>query len=230
LKEKGRIIAVKEFFLLRLNVIRGTKKRKDVIFLGIAVLALQATFAWGATWDDLRRGMADISSVQADFIQSKHLKILMKPLLSQGRFCFQKPDSVRWEYDVPVRSVLLMNKGKVKRYTAGHQGMTEEFGGGISSMHVIVQEISLWSQGRFEESAHFSGEIKEGKELEIILTPRDDSFALIIKRIIIVPSPELKGGIKSVKIVESEGNETFLEFSNTRLNEKISPSVFSQAD
>jgi len=229
LKGREKII-VATFFLPLFSVIRGVKKKKYAIFFGIVLLALKTTFAWGTTWDDLRREMTDISSVQADFVQSKHLKILAKPLLSQGRFCFQKPDSVRWEYDVPVRSVLLMNKGKVKRYTAGRQGMTEEFGGGISSMHVIVQEISLWSQGRFEESTHFKGEIKDGKELEIILTPRDESFALIIKRIIIVPSPQLKGGIKLVKIVESEGNETLLDFSNIRLNEKISPSVFSQVD
>jgi len=223
-------MTVQDFFSPLGNVIHGAKKKKYAIFLGIALLTLNTTLAWGTTWDDLRREMADISSVQADFVQSKHLKILTKPLLSQGRFCFQKPDSVRWEYDAPVRSVLLMNKGKVKRYTAGSRGMTEEFGEGISSMHVIVQEISLWSQGRFEESAHFKGEIKDGRELSIVLTPRDESFALIIKRIIIVPSPELKGGIKLVKIVESEGNETLLEFSNVSLNEKISPSVFSQVD
>jgi hypothetical protein len=112
----------------------------------------------------------------------------------------------------------------------GRQGMTEELGEGISSMQVIVQEISLWSQGRFQESPHFKGEIKEGKELEIILTPREEGFALIIKHIIIVPSSELKGGIKRVKIVESEGNETLLDFSNVRLNEIIAPSVFTQVD
>lgn len=229
MKEKDRAAAGKKL-LGFLNVSPGIQKRTYAILGSIAFLALQTGFAWGTTWDDLRRGMADISSVQADFVQSKHLKILAKPLLSQGRFCFQKPDSVRWEYDAPVRSVLLMNKGKVKRYTAGRQGMTEEIGEGISSMQVIVQEISLWSQGRFEESAHFKGEIKDGRELEIILTPREESFALIIQRIIIVPSPDLKGGIKRVKIVESEGNETRLEFSRVRLNEKIPPAVFSQAD
>jgi hypothetical protein len=110
--------------------------------------------------------------------------------------------------------------------------MTEEFGEGISSMHVVVQEISLWSQGRFEESAHFKGEIRGSKEkgLEIILTPREESFALIIKHIIIIPSSDRKGGIKSVRIVESEGNETILDFSSVRLNEKIFPSVFLRAD
>ena len=209
----------------------GVKRRGGFIFVCSVLLALgTAGFARGTTWDDLRREAVDISSIQADFVQSKHLKILTKPLISQGRFYFQRPDSVRWEYDSPVRSVLFMNKGKVKRYTAGPQGMTEEFGGGISSMHVVVQEISLWSQGRFEESAHFKGEIRDGKTLEIVLTPRDESFALIIKHIIIVPASDRKGGIKSVRIVESEGNETILDFSHVRLNGKIPPSVFSRVD
>ena len=216
------------FFLL--YVIHTVWKRKYAALFCLGLLTFVVTFAWGTTWEDLRRETADISSIQADFVQFKQLKILTNPLVSQGRFCFQKPDSVRWEYDSPIKSVLLMNRGKVKRYTVRSQGMTEELGEGISSMQVIVQEISLWSQGRFQESAHFKSEIKQGKELEIILTPRDEGFALIIKRIIIVPSTEQRGGIKSVKIVESEGNETLLEFSNIRLNELISPVVFSQVN
>ncbi|MDR2861868.1 MAG: outer membrane lipoprotein carrier protein LolA, partial [Syntrophobacterales bacterium] len=154
MRGKGKIVAARKFFLPLFDVICGAGKKKCAIFF-ILLLVPNVPFAWGTTWDDLRRGTADISSVQADFVQSKHLKILKKPLLSQGRFCFQRPDSVRWEYDAPVRSVLLMNKGKVKRYAMGRQGMTEELGEGISSMQVIVQEISLWSQGRFQESPHF---------------------------------------------------------------------------
>ncbi len=49
-------------------------------------------------------------------MQKKTLPILAKPFVSQGRFFYQPPAQLRWEYDRPVRSVLMMNGGAVKRY------------------------------------------------------------------------------------------------------------------
>lgn len=185
---------------------------------------------WGETWEDINRDTAGISSINAEFTQLKNLKILTKPLVSKGRFYFQKPDSIRWEYSSPVKSILLMHKGNVKRYTLGSRGMVEDASQALSSMQVVVQEIGLWSQGRFTESDHFQAELKGGKERIISLTPREKSFAAIISRIEITPSPERKGVIKSVKIIESEGNYTLLNFMNVMVNEKIGESVFRKAE
>ncbi len=44
-----------------------------------------------------------------------------KTLVSKGRFYFQAPDSVRWEYIAPVRSVLLMRRGILNAYYPGQQ-------------------------------------------------------------------------------------------------------------
>ena len=210
------------FMMSLKNVIKG-------IFFPILLLACFLTVGWGESWEDINRETAGIESVQAEFIQHKHLKILTKPLVSKGKFYFQKPDSVRWEYYSPVRSVLLMHRGNVKRYTLGSRGMVEDSSGALSSMQVVVQEIGLWSQGRFEESAYFKAEFVAGKGRKIILTPREASFAAMIARIIITPSPERKGAIKSVKIVESEGNYTLLDFTDVKMNEKIGESVFRKA-
>jgi len=204
------------------NTIKG-------ILFSVLLLTCFLTAGWGESWEDINRETSGIESVQAEFTQHKHLKILTKPLVSRGKFYFQKPDSVRWEYYSPVRSVLLMHRGNVKRYTLGSRGMVEDSSGALSSMQVVVQEIGLWSQGRFKESAYFKAEIVGGKEQKIILTPREALFAAMIARIIITPSPERKGVIKSVKIVESEGNYTLLDFTDVKMNEKIGESVFRNA-
>lgn len=197
--------------------------------LGAILLICFCLAGWGDTWEDIRRDSADIVSIQAEFIQYKHLKILAKPLVSRGKFCFRKPDSIRWEYSDPVRSVLLMYGGNVKRFTWGSRGLVEDASGALSSMQVVVQEIGLWSQGRFTESEHFQAEIRRGKELKVVLTPREKAFAAMISRIEIIPSLQQKGAIKFVKIVESEGNYTLLKFTDVKMNEKIEESVFRNA-
>jgi outer membrane lipoprotein carrier protein len=203
---------------------------KRTLRLIVILLVCFLLVGWGETWEDIKRDTAGIISIEAEFTQHKHLKILTKPLVSQGRFYFQKPDSIRWEYSTPVKSILLMHKGNVKRYTLGSRGLVEDASGALSSMQVVVQEIGLWSQGRFTESEHFQAEIKDGKERKIILTPKEAAFASIISRIEIIPAAEQKGAIKSVKISESEGNYTLLKFADVKINEKIGESVFRRAE
>jgi outer membrane lipoprotein carrier protein len=203
---------------------------KRTLLLMVILLACFFLAGWGETWEDIKRDTAGIVSIKAEFTQYKHLKILTKPIVSQGRFYFQKPDSIRWEYSTPVKSILLLHQGNVKRYTLGSRGLVEDASGALSSMQVVVQEIGLWSQGRFTESDHFKAELQGGKERKIILTPKEEAFVAIISRIEIIPSAEQKGAIKSVKIIESEGNYTLLKFTNVKINEKIEASVFRKAE
>ena len=198
--------------------------------LGAILLICFCLAGWGETWEDINRDTAYIGSIQAEFTQHKHLQILSKPLISQGRFYFNKPDSIRWEYSSPVKSVLLMYRGNIKRYTLGSRGMVEDAGQALSSMQIVVQEIGLWSQGRFTESKHFNAELpSKDRGPKIILTPKEAAFATIISRIEIIPSSEQRGAIKSVKVVESEENFTLIKFKDVRINEKIDEAIFRDA-
>ena len=136
--------------------------KRGLFLIGI-LLSSAVMLGWANNWDDIERESAKIQSVTAHFSQEKHMQILTKPLVSKGRFYFQAPDSVRWEYTSPVRSVLLMRKGDIKRYTMGSRGFVEDSGGSLESMQIVLQEISRWSRGQFTGNEHFSATIKRGK-------------------------------------------------------------------
>ncbi|MBI4633651.1 MAG: outer membrane lipoprotein carrier protein LolA [Deltaproteobacteria bacterium] len=195
-------------------------------------MLLVCTFllGWADTWEDIQRASSKITSVSARFSQEKHMQILAKPLISRGRFYFQTPDSVRWEYTAPVRSVLLMHKGKIKRYTQGSKGFVEDRGGAVDSMQFILQEIGRWSKGRFNENEYFSATLKGGTGAHIILTPKEKGLAAMISRIVITPSPDRPGVLKSVTIVESEENYTLFEFTDSQLNAPIAESLFREVE
>jgi outer membrane lipoprotein-sorting protein len=180
------------------------------------------------TWEDIRRESAKITSVSAQFSQQKHMQILTKPLVSKGLFYFQTPDSVRWEYTSPIKSVLLMQKGSIKRYTQGSRGLVEDASGSLESMQIVLQEIGRWTRGQFTENEHFSATLKGGKGARIILTPKEKGLASMISRIVITLSPDRQGVIKSVKIIESEGNYTLFEFNDVQINRKISETLFRE--
>ncbi|MFA5180042.1 MAG: outer membrane lipoprotein carrier protein LolA [Syntrophales bacterium] len=184
---------------------------------------------WADRWESIQKESAKIKSLKAQFTQSKHMKILARPLVSKGRFYFQTPDSVRWEYVSPVKSILLMNRDGIRRYTQGGSGLTEDKTGSIQSMQVVLKEIGQWSKGEFTTNEHFTAVLKKGGEPTIIMTPREKGLAAMISRIVITLSSDRPGILKSVKIFENEGNYTLFEFSDVKINEKIAESLFRDA-
>ncbi len=210
-----------------MTIYRTIKRRSFLIGLLPACALL---LGWADTWEDVQRESAKVTSVSARFSQEKHMQILTKPLISQGRFYFQAPDSVRWEYTSPVRSVLLMQKGKIKRYTAGSKGFAEDAGGPVDSMQFVLQEIGRWSKGQFTGSEYFSADLKGGKGAHIILTPKEKGIAAMISRIVITLSPDRPGVLQSVNIVEGERNYTLFEFTDAQINSPIGETLFRNVE
>jgi outer membrane lipoprotein carrier protein len=180
---------------------------------------------WTDSWEQVRREAAQVQSIHARFTQKKQMKILSKPLLSQGQFFFQAPASVRWEYTAPVRSILLMDQGSMKRYINTGSGFTEEAEGRLPAMEMVMREIGTWLRGQFDQSRYFTATLVSKPSPKIILTPKDSSFAKLIRRIELVPSPQ-PGVLKSILIVEDEKTTTLFEFRAVQVNKPIPAAVF----
>ncbi len=165
-----------------------------------------------------------LKSIQADFIQEKHLKILVRPLVSTGTFTFQSPQSLRWEYRTSVPSILLMHGSKVKKFVEKEGRFVEEKGMRLDSMQVVLAEISNWLDGRFSDNDMFT--VSFSDERTILLTPKEKALAGFISKI------ELKLGdrkeyLDSVTIFEGPESYTTMIFSNRVLNQEIPATVFT---
>jgi hypothetical protein len=202
---------------------KRARQLRRLLVMAVCALLLSG---WSGSWETLQRESEKLTSVRARFTQLKNMRILAKPLVSTGTFYFKAPDSVRWEYEAPVKSILLMHEGSVRRYTQGAQGLTGDAGAGLQSMHVMLEEIALWSKGRFTESPGFAAVLKEGDRPIILLTPRDEGLAKVISGIEIALAPDRPGVISNITIREGEGGTTALEFHDVHINGALNESVF----
>ena len=166
-----------------------------------------------------------LRSVQADFIQEKHLKILARPIISTGSFTFQAPQSLRWEYRTPIRSLLLMHGGKVRKFVERDGVLAEDKGMRLDAMQVVLSEISNWLDGRFTDNAMFT--VSFPKKQTILLTPKEQGFAALISSIELKLG-EQAGLLDKVIIFEGPGAFTSLTFSNRLLNQEIPAAVFTK--
>lgn len=165
-----------------------------------------------------------LQSIQADFIQEKHLKILVRPIISTGTFIFQAPQSLRWEYRTPVPSILLMHGGRVKKFIEKDGRLVEDKGMGLDSMQVVLGEISNWLDGRFSDNDMFSVSFPD--ESIVLLTPKEQALAGMISKIELKLA-DRKGLLDEVTIFEGPESYTKMIFKNRALNEEIPVSVFT---
>ncbi|MDA3894864.1 MAG: outer membrane lipoprotein carrier protein LolA [Desulfobacteraceae bacterium] len=194
------------------------------MFISVFVLAGSFFFlGWADNLEGIKQNAQDIRSIQADFVQEKHMKILIKPLVSEGKLYFSYPQSLRWEYIHPIQSILVMHNGDIKRYVMSSEGMIEDSSAALQAMQVFLAEMSSWIQGDFEKNTDFTATLQPGGI--IFLKPKDPAMAKIIEKIALQLT-DIPGIIESATIYETPTTYTLIKFKNTKINQKIDESVF----
>ena len=112
------------------------------LFVGVAA-------AWGG---ETGGTSARLRSVQAEFTQEKHLKILARPLISHGTFTFQAPGALRWEYLRPLHTVLLLHDGRMDKLIERDGRFEQDNGTGVDAMRIVLQEIGSCVDGRYSDT------------------------------------------------------------------------------
>ena len=200
-----------------------------LIFIHLSVFSVfnNLSYAQENDFEKLRQESAKIKTLQADFVQKKFMKILSKPLVSEGCFYFAAPDSFRWEYFKPLKSIVIAYKNNTKRYIYSEGKMVEDKAGGAQAMKIVLNEVAGWMSGKFDQNPSFKATISRKANTCITLIPVEESMKDMIEKIEITLSPK-EGVVKSVKISEGAGNFTQINFNNVKVNEVINPSVFQE--
>jgi outer membrane lipoprotein-sorting protein len=201
---------------------------KRILFLSILLTTglLSAAPALSQDWTSLKEAFRNIRSVKADFLQKRFLQILTKPLLSEGKLFFYTPDSVRWEYLNPLRSVMLQKGSTIQVYNFSEGKWKPEITQAVEARRMVVAEISQWFQGRFDESKAFKHIYSPGPPARVTMVP-GEGINKFIQRIEIVLSAR-PGVIDRVEIEEPGGSRTLIEFRNVEINSSFSSEVFEK--
>ncbi|MFW8600660.1 outer membrane lipoprotein carrier protein LolA [Desulfobacterota bacterium M19] len=192
--------------------------------LALLILLSLPVHCRAGSWAAVSRNASRLKSVQAEFTQETHLKILTRPIISKGIFIFQAPNSLRWEYKSPIRSIMLMHDGRIRKYIQQDGRLVKEHGAGLASMQIVLQEITHWLKGQFNSDSTFK--VKLEKDNRIIFTPRNKAIARLINRIVLKLSdqPSL---MDSVTIYEGPASFTRLTFTKAKINQTVKASLFT---
>ncbi|MBW3565338.1 MAG: outer membrane lipoprotein carrier protein LolA [Acidobacteria bacterium] len=168
----------------------------------------------------------NVRAIEADFVQTKELDLLAEAGVSRGRFAYQEPNRVVWEYESPARVTMVIADGKMTTYYPD-LGRAERM------------EIKRFEQQIFRYMAAGTGALDELKEyfnLRFVDDAAKGSYLLEL-------SPKTKliaRRVQGIRIwidkesyfttafewTEGDGDTTRMEFSDVKINPRFDSDRF----
>lgn len=174
----------------------------------------------------INKAAAQLSSMQCDFVQTKHLKMLNKSMVSNGKMYYQKSNKLRWEYTTPYKYTFILNGSKalVKNNNrtdvvdTNKNRMMKEIG---RVMMNTVMGNCLQNDKDFKTSIAAT----QTEYIATLLPQRKDIKSMFQK--IILHFNRKNSMVSSVELVEKNGDRTVIELKNVKTNVSISQSMFA---
>lgn len=102
------------------NRMHTHSKMKKIFFITLlSLFTLHSSICMSQTADETKitqqisKAAASMKSMQCDFTQTKHMKMLNHDMVSKGKMHYQQTNMLRWEYTSPYTYTFILNDKKV---------------------------------------------------------------------------------------------------------------------
>ena len=200
------------------------------LFAALGLLALPAVAAPepAALVDRLDASARSVQSLSGQFTQTSRLKLFRRELTSHGRFFFQRPRKVRWEYVDPDPSTLTLDGDRATLRTPGVAPQTFDLARD-ATMRAVFDQIFLWLGAGTMAQARADYDLSAGGSDAapvLQLAPRPGSpVARAFARIELRFSRELL--LRTILLREPSGDEKEIVFQRMERNPTLAADAFA---
>jgi outer membrane lipoprotein-sorting protein len=163
------------------------------------------------------------TSLSSDFIQTKHMSFLSKPIETKGSLSYQAPGLVLWKYTQPFQYAVIFRENKIYINDAGKKS---DVNLGNSKMFSKLNKLIVGSISgdMFDEKEFTIAYFKVGGKPMARFVTKDTNIKKYLKQIELYFE---NNTVSEVKMTEPTDDYTKIVFKNKVLNAKIDPRVFT---
>jgi hypothetical protein len=172
------------------------------------------------TLPELMQRMAGTRGVEAAFLEVREVALLASPLESRGRLYFLPPDRLARFTTAPGFTALLVDGERVRfRDSEGESDI--DLSSNPAARVFVDSFVPLWS-GDLErlERLYETDFHAEGSDFRLELLPRRAPLRHVIETITLRGDD---GGLRSIEVLDKDGDRTVTRFQGTRLDRPFSP-------
>lgn len=166
----------------------------------------------------------DLNTLSGEFSQRNHLKLFKQELRSKGRFYFQRPRRIRWEYLDPDPSTLILDGNQATLRTPGAAPQNFDLEKD-ATMRAVFDQLVTWLGPGSLMQAKGDYDIVADKST-LILTPKPASpVAKAFTRIELRLDPKTLL-MHSILLTEKNGDEKEITFTRVNRNAALPKDAF----
>lgn len=188
-----------------------------IVFLCLLPAALSAQTKTGVSGiiDAIALSCGSMESLECDFIQTRHSKMLSEDIKSEGRMSYKRPDVLLWEYTSPKRHSFAMEGVKVTMKNA--EGAEVADSGSKKAFREIARLMtgSLTGEMLADGRAFTADAAEKGGKWVVTLTPVRKDLQQMLSSMTMYYDTQIKSVVK-VELMERSGDYTTIAFKNIR--------------
>lgn len=204
--------------------------KKLLFSLALVLACASAAFAQSAADAKVIQQINAVASrmktMQCDFVQTKHMKMLNDKMVSRGKMYYQQSDKLRWEYTSPYTYTFVLNGSKVllskgKRNDVINVNQSKFFKEIARIMMNSVIGKCLTDKKDFRTSIATT----QGEWVATLVPQRKEMKQMFQK--IVLHFNKQRMMVATVELVEKKGDRTVIQLTNVKTNSPINAKVFS---
>lgn len=206
-------------------------KRRIFTWIGLLLFALGASMPVQAQQTEaeikahINRVAQSLKTLQCDFVQTKHLKMLGEAMVSKGCMAYAQPDKLSWQYTSPYSYTFILNDNQVLLRNAHRNDVIDVK---QNKMFKEIARIMMNSVvGRcLTDERDFRTTIRtEKSEWVATLTPLKKEMRQMFTTIVLHFDRQ-QSVVTQVELKEKNGDRTIIELRHIKTNQAVAADVF----
>ena len=167
-----------------------------------------------------------MKTMQCDFVQTKHLKMLNNDFVSHGKMYYQQSNKLRWEYTSPYSYTFILNNDQVLLKNKQRNDLIDVKQNKLFKEIVRIMMSSVVGNCLADDKNYKVSIATIGNEWVATLLPQRKDMKQMFPKLILHFNAK-KSVVNNVELYDKNGEKTIIELKNIRINETIPSNMFA---
>jgi outer membrane lipoprotein carrier protein len=166
-----------------------------------------------------------MKTMQCDFVQTKHLKMLNNDFVSHGKMYYQQSNKLRWEYTSPYSYTFILNNDQVLLKNKQRNDLIDVKQNKLFREIVRIMMSSVVGNCLADDKNYKVSIATIGNEWVATLLPQRKDMKQMFQKLVLHFNAK-KSVVNTVELYDKNGEKTIIELKNIRTNETITSNMF----
>lgn len=166
-----------------------------------------------------------MKTMQCDFVQTKHLKMLNNDFVSHGKMYYQQSNKLRWEYTSPYSYTFILNNDQVLLKNKQRNDLIDVKQNKLFREIVRIMMSSVVGNCLADDKNYKVSIATIRNEWVATLLPQRKDMKQMFQKLVLHFNAK-KSVVNTVELYDKNGEKTIIELKNIRIDETIHPHMF----